>query len=73
MKTKKINDRHRIKISWKILDKLNFQYYEVLKYTNYFKEYGLEMTSRRIARIYFRLVDPKKYTVFILKYSEFIL
>jgi hypothetical protein len=73
MTIKKISSRNRIKVSYKIVEELGFNYWEPHRARGVLQEgYGLRFTSRRCGVLYFQVVDQKKYMLFVIRFGNFI-
>ncbi len=72
-KTKKISKRTRVKVSRKISVEFNLEYWEFTKLKHIlFDKFGLEITSKRYAFIYFKPTCEHKLMLFAIQYSNYI-
>jgi hypothetical protein len=71
MKTKKITSKTRIKVRSALCRELGYSPWDRYRLKDYMMEnYEMGMTSKRMGVYYFQVYNPKKLSLFILKYSE---
>jgi hypothetical protein len=73
MKMKKITSKTRIKVKSALCRGLGYSPWDRTKLKYYMLEnYEMAMTSKRMGVYYFQVYNPKKLSLFILKYSQYL-
>lgn len=73
MNFKKIPSRKRIKVNPILTKHFKFNFWEHSKTASkLYWDFGMQLTSRRCGIFYFKVIDQKKFSLFLMGYSEFI-